>query len=61
MVDSALLAAKIAAVRDATARVRAVLPSSADVFAALARFARFVTWARCLPAAASCMVNVWHA
>jgi uncharacterized protein YutE (UPF0331/DUF86 family) len=33
-VDSALLAAKIAAVRDATARVRAVLPNSADVFAA---------------------------
>ena len=34
MVDSALLAAKIAAVRDATARVRAVLPGSADAFAA---------------------------
>lgn len=34
MVDSALLAVKIAAVRDATARVRAVLPNSADAFAA---------------------------
>ena len=34
VVDSALLAAKIAAVRDATARVRAVLPNSADAFAA---------------------------
>jgi len=32
VVDSALLAAKIAAVRDATARVRAVLPASADAF-----------------------------
>ncbi len=34
VVDSALLAAKIAAVRDATARVRAVLPASGDVFIA---------------------------
>ena len=34
MVDSALLAVKIAAVRDATARVRAVLPASAEVFVA---------------------------
>lgn len=34
VVDSALLAAKIAAIRDATARVRAVLPASADVFIA---------------------------
>jgi uncharacterized protein YutE (UPF0331/DUF86 family) len=33
VVDSALLAAKIAAVRDATARVRAVLPASPDAFA----------------------------
>ena len=32
LVDSALLAAKIASVRDATARVRAVLPGSADQF-----------------------------
>ena len=32
VVDSALLAAKIAAARDATARVRAVLPASADAF-----------------------------
>ena len=32
MVDSTLLAAKIAAARDATARVRAVLPASADAF-----------------------------
>ena len=34
MVDRALLAAKIAAVRDATARVRGVLPVSPDAFAA---------------------------
>lgn len=34
VVDSALLAAKIAAVRDATARIRAALPSSADGFIA---------------------------
>jgi hypothetical protein len=34
VVDSALLAAKIAAVRDATARVRAVLPASLEVFIA---------------------------
>lgn len=34
VVDSALLAAKIAAARDATARVRAVLPASADAFIA---------------------------
>jgi uncharacterized protein YutE (UPF0331/DUF86 family) len=34
MVDRALLAAKIAAVRDATARVRAVLPTSAEAFIA---------------------------
>ena len=34
MVDSALLAAKIAAVGDATARVRAVLPSSLEAFIA---------------------------
>jgi uncharacterized protein YutE (UPF0331/DUF86 family) len=32
VVDSALLAAKIATVRDAVARVRAVLPSSAEAF-----------------------------
>ncbi len=34
MVDSALLATKIATTRDATARVRAVLPASADAFIA---------------------------
>ena len=34
MVDRALLAAKIAAVRDATARVRDVLPASAAAFVA---------------------------
>ena len=34
VVDSALLAAKIAAVRDATARVRAVLPASVEAFIA---------------------------
>lgn len=34
MVDSALLATKIAATRDATARVRAVLPASVDAFVA---------------------------
>lgn len=33
MVDRAIVAAKVAAVRDATARVRAVLPVSADAFA----------------------------
>jgi uncharacterized protein YutE (UPF0331/DUF86 family) len=32
VVDSALLAAKVAAVRDATARVRAVLPASVETF-----------------------------
>lgn len=32
MVDKALVAAKIAAVRDATARVRSVLPASVDAF-----------------------------
>ena len=34
MVDRALLAAKIAAVRDATDRVRAVLPASVEAFTA---------------------------
>jgi uncharacterized protein YutE (UPF0331/DUF86 family) len=34
VVDKALLAAKIAAVRDATARVRSVLPASAEAFVA---------------------------
>ena len=34
MVDKALLSAKIAVVRDATMRVRAVLPRSADAFGA---------------------------
>ena len=34
VVDSALLATKIAATRDATTRVRAVLPASADAFVA---------------------------
>jgi hypothetical protein len=34
VVDSALLAAKIAAVRDATARVRAVLPEAVEAFIA---------------------------
>ena len=32
MVDKAVLAAKIAAVRDAVARIRAVLPADADAF-----------------------------
>ncbi len=34
MVDNALVAAKIAAVRDAVARIRSVLPADAEVFAA---------------------------
>ena len=34
MVDRALLAAKIATIRDATARVRAMLPASAEIFIA---------------------------
>ncbi len=34
VVDSALLAAKVAAVRDATARVRTVLPASVEAFVA---------------------------
>jgi uncharacterized protein YutE (UPF0331/DUF86 family) len=34
MVDSALVAAKIAVVRDAAARIRMVLPASANAFAA---------------------------
>jgi len=34
MVDSGLLALRVAAVRDAVARIRAVLPADADAFAA---------------------------
>jgi len=34
VVDKAVLASKIAAVRDATARIRSVLPPSADAFRA---------------------------
>lgn len=33
MVDNAILAAKVAAIRDAAARIRAVLPATADDFA----------------------------
>ena len=32
MVDSALLASKLSAIRDAVERIRVVLPESADVF-----------------------------
>lgn len=54
MVDRALLAVKIAAVRDATARVRAVLPASVDDFAA-DRTAREVVTLNLLVAIQGCL------
>jgi uncharacterized protein YutE (UPF0331/DUF86 family) len=58
-VDSALLAAKIAAVRDATARVRAVLPNSADAFA-VDRTAREVVTLNLFVAIQACLDLAAH-
>ena len=58
VVDSALLAAKIATTRDATARVRTVLPASVDAFLAdrtareVVTLNRFVAVQACLDLAA---------
>lgn len=59
MVDSALVAAKIAAVRDATARVRSVLPGSLDEFAA-DRTAREVVTLNLLVAIQACLDLATH-
>lgn len=59
MVDSALLAAKIAAVRDATARVRAVLPESMEAFIA-DRTAREVVTLNLFVAIQSCLDLAAH-
>lgn len=59
MVDSALVAARIAAVRDATARVRAVLPASADVFVT-DRTAREVVTLNLLVAIQGCLDLAAH-
>lgn len=59
MVDSALLAAKIAAVRDAAARVRAVLPASADAFIA-DRTAREVVTLNLFVAIQACLDLATH-
>jgi uncharacterized protein YutE (UPF0331/DUF86 family) len=59
VVDSALLAAKIAAVRDATARVRAVLPPSAEAFIA-DRTAREVTTLNLFVAIQACLDLAAH-
>lgn len=59
MVDSALLAAKIAAVRDATARVRAVLPTSAEAFTA-DRTAREVVTLNAFVAIQACLDLAAH-
>jgi len=59
VVDSALLAAKIAAVRDATARVRAVRPASADVFIA-DRTAREIVTLNLLVAIQACLDLAAH-
>ena len=55
VVDSALLAAKIAAVRDATDRVRTVLPATVDAFTADGTAREVVTldWRRVYALAAS--------
>jgi uncharacterized protein YutE (UPF0331/DUF86 family) len=59
VVDRALVAAKVAAVRDATGRVRAVLPSSADAFAA-DRTAREVVTLNLLVAIQNCLDLATH-
>jgi uncharacterized protein YutE (UPF0331/DUF86 family) len=59
VVDSALVAAKIAAVRDATARVRAVLPRSVDDFAT-DRTAREVVTLNLLVAIQACLDLATH-
>ena len=59
MVDSALVAAKIAAARDATARVRAVLPASTDAFIA-DRTAREVVTLNLFVAIQSCLDLAAH-
>lgn len=59
VVDSALLAAKIAAVRDATARVRAVLPEAVEAFIA-DRTAREVVTLNLFVAIQSCLDLAAH-
>jgi uncharacterized protein YutE (UPF0331/DUF86 family) len=59
VVDSALVAARIAAVRDATARVRGVLPGSADAFVA-DRTAREVVTLNLLVAIQGCLDLATH-
>ena len=59
VVDSALLAAKIAAVRDATERVRATLPETADAFVA-DRTAREVVTLNLFVAIQSCLDLAAH-
>ncbi|HEU4366800.1 MAG TPA: DUF86 domain-containing protein [Methylomirabilota bacterium] len=59
MVDSALVAAKIAAVRDATGRVCAVLPGSVDEFSA-DRTAREVVTLNLLIAIQACLDLATH-
>jgi len=59
VVDSALLAVKIAAIRDATARVRAVLPGSVEAFTA-DRTAREVVTLNLFVAIQSCLDLATH-
>jgi uncharacterized protein YutE (UPF0331/DUF86 family) len=59
VVDKALVAARVAAVRDATARVRAVLPASAQAFAA-DRTAREVVVLNLLVAIQGCLDLAAH-
>jgi len=59
VVDKAVLASKIAAVRDATARIRSVLPPSADAFRA-DRTAREVVVFNLLVAIQTCLDLAAH-
>ena len=59
MVDKAVVAAKVAAVRDATARVGAVLPASAEAFAG-DRTAREVVILNLLVAIQGCLDLATH-
>jgi uncharacterized protein YutE (UPF0331/DUF86 family) len=59
VVDKALVAAKVAAVRDATARVRTVLPASAEALAA-DRTAREVVILNLLVAIQGCLDLATH-
>ena len=59
VVDRAIVAAKVAAVRDATARVRAVLPASAEQFAG-DRTAREVATLNIFVAIQSCLDLAAH-